>query len=213
MSIRFETSGWRAPISDECSLALVAGEKWSGGEAEPATTSSLVNSAGGSRSLAVSDIPNGFPHIGALINEDKIILGGDQPALFIKDYYPEKDGMPACLLAAKTVAAHGASLTERLTAVYQRTEALDAARIIDVRFRPQLKASLSGKLQQHPDNISSRTIKEINRIDGVEFLLADGSWLPMRASETELLAPIYAESESTDDLEVLLEQGRKHLLG
>jgi len=74
MSIRFETSGWRAPISDECSLALVAGEKWSGGEAEPATTSSLVNSAGGSRSLAVSDIPNGFPHIGALINEDKIIF-------------------------------------------------------------------------------------------------------------------------------------------
>ena len=31
--------------------------------------------------------------------------------LSLKGHHPEKDGIPACLLAAEAVAAHGASLT------------------------------------------------------------------------------------------------------
>ena len=44
--------------------------------------------------------------VGELINEDKIILGGEESAeSSIKDHYPEKDGILACLLAAEAVAA------------------------------------------------------------------------------------------------------------
>jgi phosphomannomutase len=56
-------------------------------------------------------------------------------------------------------------------------------------------------------------IERTNRLDGVKFIFGDGSWLLMRPSGTEPLVRIYAESESATDLEVLLEQGRKFLLG
>jgi phosphomannomutase len=50
-------------------------------------------------------------------------------------------------------------------------------------------------------------------MDGVKFIFADQSWMLMRPSGTEPMVRIYAESESKDDLEDLLEQGRKYLLG
>jgi phosphoglucomutase len=72
---------------------------------------------------------------------------------------------------------------------------------------------LKEKLAEEPTEIGSKQIDRINRIDGVKFLFADGSWMLMRPSGTEPLVRIYAESESKEDLEVLLEQGRKYLLG
>ncbi len=50
-------------------------------------------------------------------------------------------------------------------------------------------------------------------MDGVKFIFEDGSWMLMRPSGTEPLVRIYAESENKEDLEVLIEQGRRYLLG
>jgi phosphomannomutase len=47
----------------------------------------------------------------------------------------------------------------------------------------------------------------------VKFLFENNAWMLMRPSGTEPMVRIYAESESRDDLEDLLEQGRKYLLG
>jgi len=47
----------------------------------------------------------------------------------------------------------------------------------------------------------------------VKFIFEDGSWLLLRPSGTEPLVRVYAESESKEEMEVLLEQGRKYLLG
>jgi phosphomannomutase len=165
------------------------------------------------RGVPVYETPVGFKFIGELINEDKIILGGEESAgLSIKGHYPEKDGILACLLAAETVAARGASLGEQLKELYGRTGKLESGRI-GVRLTPDLVASLNEKLGRQPDNIGGRSIRETNRMDGVKFIFSDGSWLLMRPSGTEPLVRVYAESESAKDLEVLLEQGRKYLLG
>jgi len=72
---------------------------------------------------------------------------------------------------------------------------------------------LKEKLSQEPSQIGGRKIENINRIDGVKFIFADGSWMLMRPSGTEPMVRIYAETEDKDDLEVLLEQGRNYLLG
>ena len=68
------------------------------------------------------------------------------------------------------------------------------------------------KLAQEPTEIGGRKIEKINRMDGVKFIFADGSWMLMRPSGTEPMVRIYAESEDKEDLEVLLEQGRRYLL-
>jgi phosphoglucomutase len=186
---------------------------WKLGVARSVATSHLVDRVAMSRGLPVYETPVGFKFIGELINEDKITLGGEESAgLSIRGHYPEKDGILACLLAAEAVAARGASLTEQLEEIYARVGRLEAKRI-GVRLTPDIVASLPDRLAREPKEIGGRRVASINRMDGVKFLFEDGSWLLLRPSGTEPLVRIYAESESADDLEVLLEQGRKFLLG
>jgi phosphoglucomutase len=192
---------------------LAESRKWTGGVARSVATSHLVDRVAEARGLPVYETPVGFKYIGELINEDKIILGGEESAgLSIKGHYPEKDGILACLLAAEAVAARGASLTQQLDALYNRVGKLESGRI-GLRLTPELMESLSEKLKQEPGEIGGRRVARTNRMDGVKFIFEDGSWLLMRPSGTEPLVRIYAESESAKDLEVLLEQGRKYLLG
>ncbi|MBA3765565.1 MAG: phosphoglucomutase/phosphomannomutase family protein [Acidobacteria bacterium] len=186
---------------------------WTGGVARSVATSHLVDRVAEARSLPVYETPVGFKFIGELINEDKIILGGEESAgMSIKGHYPEKDGILACLLAAEAVAARGASLSEQLAALYERVGRLESGRI-GVRLTPELVASLPEKLKQEPTEIGGQRVERVNRMDGVKFIFADGSWLLMRPSGTEPVVRIYAESESDQNLEELLEHGRKYILG
>ena len=192
---------------------LVESREWSGGAARSVATSHLVDRVALARGLPVYETPVGFKYIGELINENKIVIGGEESAgLSIKGHYPEKDGILACLLAAEAVASRGASLTEQLKELYGRVGKLESGRI-GIRLTPQLMESLADKLKEDPREIGGRRVERTNRMDGVKFIFADGSWLLMRPSGTEPVVRIYAESESAKDLEVLLEQGHKFLLG
>ena len=191
---------------------LAESRGWTGGVARSVATSHLVDRVAESRGLPVYETPVGFKFIGELINEDKIILGGEESAgLSIRGHYPEKDGILACLLAAEAVAARGVSLTEQLNELYARVGRLEAGRI-GVRLTPEILATLPEKLKRDPEAIGGLRVARTNRIDGVKFIFDDGSWLLLRPSGTEPLVRIYAESESKTELEVLLEQGRKYLL-
>ena len=192
---------------------LAESRNWQGGVARSVATSQLVDRVAKLRGLPVFETPVGFKYIGELINDDKIILGGEESAgLSIKGHYPEKDGLLACLLAAEAVAARHASLTDQLEQLFARTGWLESGRI-GVQLTPELMPILKEKLKEEPTTIDGRKVKSLNRIDGLKIIFEDDSWLLVRPSGTEPLVRIYAESESAKDMEVLLEQGRKYLLG
>ncbi len=192
---------------------LAESRGWTEGIARSVATSHLVDRVAESRGLKLYETPVGFKFIGELINKDEIILGGEESAgLSIKGHYPEKDGIIACLLAAEAVAARGKSLTEQLNELYSRVGKLESGRI-GVKLTNEIAESLKEKLLQEPSTIGGRKVEKINRIDGVKFIFTDGSWMLMRPSGTEPLVRIYAETENLQDLEVLLEQGRRYLLG
>jgi phosphoglucomutase len=192
---------------------LAESRGWTQGIARSVATSHLIDRVAKERGLELHETPVGFKFIGELIIKDQIILGGEESAgLSIRGHYPEKDGIIACLLAAEAVAARGKSLTMQLNELYQRVGKLESGRI-GVKLTPEIQGILPDKLAQEPSEIGGRKIEKINRMDGVKFIFADGSWLLMRPSGTEPMVRIYAEAESVSDLEELLEQGRKYLLG
>ena len=192
---------------------LAESRGWMEGIARSVATSHLIDRVAESRGLKLYETPVGFKYICELINEDKIILGGEESAgLSIKGHYPEKDGILACLLAAEAVAVRGKSLTEQLNELYSRVGRLESGRI-GVRLTDEIAKSLKDKLSQEPSEIGGKKVENINRMDGVKFIFADKSWMLMRPSGTEPMVRIYAETENKDDLEVLLEQGRRYLLG
>lgn len=192
---------------------LAESRGWKEGVARSVATSHLVDRVAEARGLKLYETPVGFKYIGELINRGEVILGGEESAgLSIKGHYPEKDGILACLLAAEAVTARGAGLTEQLNDIYGRYGRIESGRI-GVRLTPDVAGKLKERLSQEPESIGGRKIERINRLDGVKFLFADNSWMLMRPSGTEPMVRIYAESESRDDVEALLEEGRKYLLG
>ncbi len=192
---------------------LAESRGWTQGVARSVATSHLVDRVAAKRGIKLYETPVGFKFIGELINRDEIILGGEESAgLSIRGHYPEKDGLLACLLAAEAVSVRKASLTEQLDVLYKEVGKLESGRI-GVKLTDEVAASLKERLAQEPAEIGGRRVEKINRMDGVKFIFADQSWMLMRPSGTEPLVRIYAESESRKDLEDLLEQGRKYLLG
>ncbi len=186
---------------------------WKLGVARSVATSHLVDRVAENRGIEVFETPVGFKFIGELINNDKIILGGEESAgLSIRGHYPEKDGILACLLAVEAVVVRGKSLTEQLEELYSRVGKLESGRI-GVKLTDAVAAKLKEKLAQEPSEIGGRKIERINRLDGVKFIFADNSWMLMRPSGTEPMVRIYAESEDKVDLEQLLEEGKNYLLG
>lgn len=191
---------------------LAESRGWTLGVARSVATSHLVDRVAASRGLKVFETPVGFKFIGELINLDEIILGGEESAgLSIRGHFPEKDGILACLLAVEAVTVRGKSLTAQLEDIYSRVGRLESGRI-GVKLTEEVAASLKDKLAREPESIAGRKIERINRLDGVKYFFADGSWMLMRPSGTEPLVRIYAESEKAEELEVLLEQGRSYLL-
>ena len=113
MAIQFGTSEWRAVIADEFTLA------------DPQSMTGAIRSHFGSKKATNDSMlvgydtrfltSVGFKYIGELINENKIVIGGEESAgLSIKGHYSAKDGILARVLTAEAVAARGASLTRAL---------------------------------------------------------------------------------------------------
>ncbi len=191
---------------------LIESRGWTQGVARSVATSHLVDRVAKDRGIELFETPVGFKFIGELINEDKIVLGGEESAgLSIKGHYPEKDGILACLLALEAVVVRGASLGEQLEELYGRVGKLESGRI-GVRLTDEVAAKLKEKLERSPAEIAGRKVREINRLDGVKFLFGSDAWMLMRPSGTEPMVRIYAEAETKPEVEELLRSGREYLL-
>jgi phosphomannomutase len=134
---------------------------------------SRFGTSDGTSGLLASSFMN--TKIGDQINDNKTILGGAESAgLSIKGHYPEKDGLVACLLAAEAVAARSASLTEELNALDGKIGRLESGRI-GVALTPEVMSDLPERLKRETHDIGGRVVSKTNRIDGVQFIFADGS--------------------------------------
>ncbi|HEY8461452.1 MAG TPA: phosphoglucomutase/phosphomannomutase family protein [Blastocatellia bacterium] len=186
---------------------------WTGGVARSVATTHLVDRVAKRRGREVYETPVGFKYIGELINQDKIIMGGEESAgLTVKGHFPEKDGILACLLVTEMVASRKASLGEMLEELFRKDGALYSDRV-GIKLTAEVKDRLQKRLSSDPPNsIGGRRIADVNRMDGVKYVFDDGSWILLRMSGTEPLVRCYAETNTKKDLEVLIETGSKFVL-
>jgi phosphoglucomutase len=187
--------------------------EWTGGVARSVATTHLLDRVAKRRGRQVYETPVGFKFIGELVNQDKIILGGEESAgLTVKGHFPEKDGILACLLVIEMVASRGATLGEMLEELFRKDGALYSERV-GIKLTPEVKDRLQKRLSSDPpDSIGGRRVAEVNRMDGVKYIFDDGSWILLRMSGTEPIVRCYAETNTKKDLEVLLETGSKFVL-
>src|SRR5208282_276234 len=121
---------------------------WTGAVVRTVPTSHQVDAVAELLGVKVHETPVGFKYIGALMESEPIIVGGEESGgLSVKGHVPEKDGILACLLMAELVAYEGQSLGEVLKGIQKRAGGIISDRI-NLRVTPERKEQLLAKFAE-----------------------------------------------------------------
>jgi len=168
------------------------------------------------------EVPIGFKHICDLMMERQILIGGEESGgIGYGSHLPERDGMLNGLLLANVMADEQKTLGQ-LVADLQRDYGEHHYGRIDLQISDDLKNAAIRKARAGLRSFADMAVECTENLDGEKFFLrnpeasgrsnAAESWLLLRASGTEPLLRIYAESCSPDSVTKLLDAGREFAL-
>jgi phosphomannomutase len=190
---------------------LVEKRGWKGPVVRTVSTTRMIDRLAERYGLPMYETPVGFNHIADyMLNGDVLIGGEESGGISFRGHIPEGDGVLIGLLLLEIIATSGVSLYELVEellkdvgpAFYQRT---------DLRLsHPVAKDEMSKLLvDEAPTQIGGETVGGITTIDGVKYLIADGSWLLIRPSGTEPVLRVYAEGRTPEMVRALLDYGEQ----
>jgi len=184
---------------------------WTGAVVRTVPTSHQVDAVAKMLGVKVYETPVGFKYIGALMESEPIIVGGEESGgLSVKGHVPEKDGILACLLMAELVAVERKSLGAILKTIEKVSGEFHTDRI-NVAIPPEKKVALLKKLSRGLDSIGPFKVEKFITTDGYKFLLPNGEWVAFRASGTEPLIRCYIEAKTEAQLKKLRQACQKVL--
>lgn len=155
----------------------------------------------------VVETPVGFKWVARAMAEHSAIIGGEESGGFgLTEHLRNKDGV---LLAVLTAAAHAERpIDERADAIVEEHGEIHQDRI-SVACPDERKDAVLTELEGAiPEYIAGVAVEEIGTKDGFKIQLEDGSWLLVRPSGTEPKLRVYAEADSDERCEELLQAGR-----
>ena len=176
---------------------------WTGAVVRTVPSSHQVDAVAELFGVKVYETPVGFKYIGALMESEPIIVGGEESGgLSVKGHVPEKDGILACLLMTELVATEKKSLGQILKELSKQIGNFYTDRI-NISFAPEKKDALLAKLGGGLKDIGPFKVEKFITTDGYKFLLPNHEWVAFRASGTEPLIRCYIEAKSKANLKKL----------
>ncbi len=181
-------------------------EDESGDVVRTVSTSSLVDGVAEDHGQDVHETAVGFKWVAQAMKDHDALFGGEESAGFaIRGHLRNKDGVLLALVAAAATRERSyderiAALAEAYGEVHQDRVSVDCP---DDRKEPVL-ADLEDAL---PEEVAGSPVADVNTVDGFKIALEDGGWLLVRPSGTEPKMRIYAESDSADRVQALLDEG------
>jgi alpha-D-glucose phosphate-specific phosphoglucomutase len=174
------------------------------------TSTTMINRLGEMYKLPVYEVPVGFKYVAPIMIAEKALIGGEESGGYgFRGHVPERDGILAGLYFLDFMLQTGKTPSQLLEYLYSKVGPHYYNRR-DLSFpedqRPVIIKRVNDGLPQSIDGV--RVVK-VNTTDGFHLTLADTSWLLIRFSGTEPVLRIYAESDSMERVERLLETGRK----
>src|SRR5512136_1482386 len=190
---------------------LVEKRGWRGPVIRTVSTTSMIDRLAERYGLTMHETPVGFNHIADYMLKGDVLIGGEESGgISFHGHIPEGDGIIMGLLLLEIVAQSGVPIHELVEellkevgpAYYHRT---------DLRLsHPVSKQVISQMLMEGaPKEIGGEKVSDISTVDGVKYLIADGSWMLIRPSGTEPVLRVYAEGRSPEMVRALLGYGEK----
>jgi phosphomannomutase len=190
---------------------LVEKRGWRGPVIRTVSTTSMIDRLAERYGLPMHETPVGFNHIADYMLQGDVLIGGEESGgISFHGHIPEGDGILMGLLLLEIVATSGKTLFELVEnlleevgpAFYQRN---------DLRLsHPVSKEAMNRVLvEEAPTEIGGEKVASISTVDGVKYLIADGSWLLIRPSGTEPVLRVYAEGRTPQMVQDLLGYGEQ----
>ncbi len=174
---------------------LAGARQLTGDVAKSFSTTKMIDKIAAKFERKVWETPIGFKYICDRMLENDIVLGGEESGgLATKLYLPERDATVSALLLAEVMAWHGKRLGEIVAMLhcefgehhYGRVDLTlkngQKERAIDYFASKQLRDYLDWQVVRRED------------MDGVKVYLGDVGWVMVRASGTEPVLRVYAET-------------------
>lgn len=181
-------------------LHLIEDRKFSGKIVKSLNTTTLVDKIASFYDLPLEIVPVGFKNIAKRMLNENILLGGEESGgIGFKDYMPERDGALSGLLLLEMMACRKSSINDIIKDMQKRFGKF-------LYMRRDLHVKLKKKLPNF-NKINGVKVKNIDTYDGTKYNLMDESWLIIRASGTEPIVRIYAESNNQKSLKKLIDFG------
>lgn len=176
---------------------------WKGAVVRTVPTSHQVDAVAELLGVPLHETPVGFKYIGALMESEPIIVGGEESGgLSVQGHVPEKDGVLACLLMAELVAVERKPLGKILQEIEKKTGEFHTTRI-NVAIPADRKEALLAQLSKGLEKVGKLRVEKFITTDGYKFLLPNREWVAFRASGTEPLIRCYIEAKSAKGMKAL----------
>ncbi len=145
----------------------------------------------------VFETPIGFKYICELMLERDILLGGEESGgIGTKLYLPERDATVMALLLVEVMAWHKKSLGELVAHLHSEFGEHHYGRI-DLELKPgQKERAIEHFGGAKVTNLVDWPVGRREDLDGIKLYLGEIGWVMLRASGTEPMLRVYAETES-----------------
>ncbi|MCE5304415.1 phosphoglucomutase/phosphomannomutase family protein [bacterium] len=167
---------------------------------------SMVDKFAKKYNIELIETPVGFKYAAELMAKGGVLIGGEESGgLGTILHIPERDGIFNGLLIIEEMIERKMKLSE-LVSELENEFGKHIFKRIDIYMTEEEKSRTLSVASNSPSMLGSQKVQELNNRDGFKFITESG-WLLIRASGTEPLVRFYAESDTEQKVEELLNAG------
>jgi phosphomannomutase len=164
----------------------------------------MVNKQCAKYGLLMHETPIGFKHVCRLMTERDILIGGEESGgLGVKGHIPERDGIYLGLLLCEMMVVRGKSLGALVKELMEEFGVHEFRRV-DLHVTEKDKSAIMNRYRKGVKEIAGYRVTDRKDTDGFKYFV-DGGWVLVRASGTEPLIRFYAEGDSREKVETLIQ--------
>ncbi|MCC6459081.1 MAG: phosphoglucomutase/phosphomannomutase family protein [Saprospiraceae bacterium] len=155
----------------------------------------------------------GFKYIAEIMTQEDVLVGGEESGgLAVKGHIPERDGIWMGLLVFEFMAKTGKTVKGLVQEVYDEVGAFAFERDDLHITEAQKQAVIAACQARSYKAFGDYKIQGMEDLDGWKFLLGNEKWVMIRASGTEPVLRVYAQSGSLAECRQMLDATRAAIL-
>ncbi|MEX2431324.1 MAG: phosphoglucomutase/phosphomannomutase family protein [Dehalococcoidia bacterium] len=173
------------------------------------TQSAMIDKLGALYGVPVHTTAVGFKFVGPVMMETDALAAGEESGGYaFRGNIPERDGILSGLLFLDLMVQTGKRPSELVRMLYDRVGEHFYDRL-DVALTPSTpKPDVAKLAASPPEKVAGLRVESTDTTDGCRYVLQHGFWGLIRPSGTEPLLRIYAEADTPDRVQQMLNELR-----